>query len=525
MLRLPDHPAPLPFDVIDTNQRLEERRHKFMQDPDVYQARMRRELFSVELRSKTRSDTLCKRRLENEPRITEISVSNALAAANPVLVNADTSLEAKIVALKQTLTGSCTILRAEALAIMQELSVVEQAHDLICAEGLVPLLQDFLETDDIQIVHNSAFVFASLSFGQSGVNAYLVREGVVEALLRCVTVHNLKATENSLWALCNLMIDIPEVRVVLLNKGVVRLLSQAVGWQGLTVGELAATVAWFISRLCCGGLSVTDARVLVGMLKDLMELDDERVQKGAMFGLTKLLEGEAELVRQVLDIPTIDFIIKCTQSSDLTMKTYAVNAASLIAAESAEYTQHLLSCNLLTTLEPALTCESVEVRALSLLFLCNVAAWSSSMTSQLMSHNVISEAVNALTDFSVEVRSEALTFVETLASSLNLEQRLKLILVYEVLHPFKVALSLWSSSSLSQVSNICSLLLEAYGADESSGQSVVNLFESSGCYEEMCRIWRSADEGYEDMGSLLDTYFTEREEPKLDEPVAYFTFS
>lgn len=525
MLKAPAPPASIPFNPVDTNMRMDERRHSFMQDPGVNEARKRRELFTIELRSKARSDHLYKRRLVNEPKPTELVVSRALAAMKPELTETGTTLKAKLVALKEILAGNSEALKADALTCLRELSMIDEAHDIICKLGIVVLLKNCLEVPQAQVVEDSSFVITSLSSGVTLVSEYLSNLGIAEALLRCVTGHNLKATENSLWALCNIMNDIPECRVVLLNKGVIPLLHKVFEWYSVAETGIMCILAWTVSQLSKGVLSIPHAKSLVGLLKKLMVLEDKDVEKDAIFALSKMLEGDHDLLNQVLDLTVVDYVTKCLHSRDLTSLTYALGAAISITAASAEFTQHLLASSLLTTLKSVLGNDSVKARASALICLYNIAIMPPLIISQLICHDIIAIAAEKMADSASEVRTEALNFVEALVSNLNLVQRLKLIFVYDVLRPFKVALSMWSSDNIAQLSEICSLLLETNSAEERSEHSVLDLFESSGCYDELFQIMFRAKESPIELIFLFDEYFADRDEASDPSGPASFNFS
>jgi hypothetical protein len=497
-------PASHPFEPADSNMRLEERRHQFMQNPGVTEARKRRELFGIELRTRTRSDHLCKRRLR-----TTQEGSGALDS-NPGL----SDLEERLLALKESLLKGTALNRADALSCLKDLSFADEAHDMICSLDLVPLLKGLLVSSEFEVVEDSSFVLVSLTAGSPQVNAYLASLGVVEDLLRTVSNHNLKATENALWSLCNMMVDIPETRAFLLNSNIISLLQSVLDWHsGL---ELLRTVSWCCNRLSIGEVSLEDGSRIANLVKRTMETEDKLVFTDSMAAISNLMTGDIDLKQQILDAQLIDWIFKGLESESNKAKLFAVRAVTAIAADSPELAQQLLVCDLFTYLKPLLMSTKAKVRQAVLACLSYFRGKQSRLTSQLMSNSIMPTAVETLQDASPQVYREAVDFFEMLTTDLRLEQRLQLICVYDIFRPLRVVLTRWRTHNFSQVSNILELLLETSTVEA----NVLQQFIASECLDELNKIlFEGSAETDEEVLSLVGTYFTETDEDCLNLPV------
>mmetsp|Transcript_32108 Transcript_32108/g.55400 ORF Transcript_32108/g.55400 Transcript_32108/m.55400 type:complete len:531 (-) Transcript_32108:1168-2760(-) len=523
---------PIPLNPIDTNSRLGERLGRFMQDPSPFDARKRRECFAIELRSRARSDQLYKRRLEGEPRPSgTIEVSRGLAASKPVLEDPGASLEHKLTALKEVLAGNTSSLRADALKCLKGFSNVEQAHDIMCSNSTTLLLKDLLDSPHPQIVSECTSIFIGLTMGHTRVSTYLSRQGVVEALLKCISTHNMTATVNSLWALSNMLTDLPDVAITLMNKNILNTLQSVMEWYPPKEIEVWRAVCWCLSLVCSDRTSIIEAKLAVSLLKRLLAVDDPDIFTDAMSGIDRLVNGDQMQIKTVVDSTVIDWLIKGLTCQDNKARRHAIYAVTSITAVSVEQTQLLLVCNILDHFKLSIRSSDPRERISVLICLGNISYEASSMTSQMMSHNIMYDAVDTIMDSSDKIRDESLTFFESLSKNLTPDQRLKLIYVYDIFRPLRVALSMSHPDNLDRLVSLCYLLLDASEAEisrPSSENTVKGLFDSSGCLDEMSRIAVSAGEAiYREVFDLLDLFFNEAEEQDFDNPVpqGQFNFS
>lgn len=520
---------PFPFDPLDSNSRLVDRLNRFMQDPSPYDARKRHEIFAVELRSRQRSDQLYKRRLDCGAKpLGSFEVSRALGAAKPVLEDQGVNLDIKLMALKEVLAGASSSLKADVLQCLAGVINNEQAHDLICANGTVPLLKECLTSPHAQIVKDSTSIFVGLTAGSSRVNFYLIDQGVVEALLRTISAHNKLATMNAVWAFANILVDTTDVATLLLNKNFLTTLQSVLEWYP-TDGEIWQAAAYCLSLVCCERMSIADSKQVVNLLKRLMTLQDKEILRDAMRALEMLSKGDDLQIKSVFDPLIIDFLINGLKSQDSDTRRHSVIAVTTITATSPEVTQHLLVCNILDFMKASMRSSDYRERVGVLMCLGNIAAEGSTSTSQLMSHNIMYDAVGALMDTAETVRAESLIFFEELVMDLSFEQRLKLVYVHDIFRPLSFALSMAEPTGLVKLISLSSMLLEASEGESSkpsAGTPVKDLFESSGCLDEINRIAvRAAKEVYLDAFQLLETHFSESESDALNAPVTEGTFN
>jgi hypothetical protein len=496
--------------------------HSFMQDPGICEARKRREIFAIELRSKARSEHLYKRRLEIEPRTYELLVSRSLAAAKPVLTQPEVSLEDKLVVLKEIMAGNSTALQADTLTCLEDLSSERRNVDLICASAIVPLLKASFESPQAQVVKDCSSILMHLSSGSTQAVEYLVSVGTVETLMRHFRVQNLKGASASLFSLCNIMMDLPNTRTTLLNLHIISLLQRLL--EQHTDVELMMVVAWTCAELTNGALSISEGRQIGHLLKKL-PTEDTLIFRDALLTIARLTKGGSDLIQQVIDDEVISWISKALQCGDSQTRLHALASVTEISAESAEKTQLLLGSNLLSNLKPLLRSSQSNTKASVLCCLKNIAGLRTK-NSQLMAHGILPDAIDALGDSCGEVRSEALVFVYNLLINSGLDQRLKLIYVTEVFRHLAVSLGTYSSEDLPHLIEICTMLLEA-GNDEmqAKGETVKDLFEATGCYHQLSRIAMNTAFVSNEALALLDTVFAAECEEVLEMPVQEGSFN
>lgn len=500
-----------------------------MQDPSPYDARKRREVFAVELRTRARSDQLYKRRLgPGTVPLGTLLVSKALGAAKPVLVDTGSSLELKLTALKEVLAGNSSSLKADALKCLAGVVHYEQAADTMCSNSTVPLLKEALDSQHDYIVQDCTSVLVGLTSGQIRVNSYLMSQGVVEALLRCISSHNALAALNAVWALANMLIDIAEVATLLLNKSALNTLQNLLEWYPSDVDVWRGAV-FCLRCVCHDRMAITEARLAGNLVKRILSVEDADILRDAIAAVERLVNGDALQIESVLDATVIEWLIKGLKSQDQSTRRSSLTALTSVTATSPDTIQHLLSYNLLDGLKLCLRSSDPRERVLVLMCLGNIAYETSSLTSQLMAHSVMHEAVDTLMDTSEVVRDESLTFLENLALTLSFDQRLKLIYVHDIFRSLSHAFGVSTNHTLSRLVSLSTLLIEAAEAEFSrpgAGSPVKAMFESSGCLDELNRIAvRASNEVYKEVFDFIDFFFSEPDDSAFDVPVAGERFS
>jgi hypothetical protein len=485
-----------------------------MQNPSECDARKRREIFAIELRSRARSDHLYKRRLEAEPS-SEVVVSRGLAAAKPELVDGSCPLEQKLLALKEVLAGNSPSLKADALTCLRGTINNEEALEMMCANKTVPILKEFLESPHSNEVEDTTFIICRMTFGVSQINKYLLSQGVVEALLKSITAHNFEATENAIWGITNILVDLEEVTTLLLNKSYLNTLVRVLEWYPVQHITLWRTVAFCLWPLCCGGMALVEAKQAANLIKQMAVAGDAQVFRECIRAVERLVQGDQLLITHIMDQTMIDWVITGVRSHDSITRRHAVYSIAAVSALDADLTQHFLMHNILDLLKTSLHSSDPNERSSVLVFLRNVAFYTSAMRAQLMCHNIMDEAVQALSDTSDRVRDEALDFVVTLTENLTYDLRLKLVFVYDVFRPLSVTLSMAHVGNIPMLFTLCSLLLEATEAEYSRplGTSIKELFEKSGCLDGLYKMTGVGDRKLcVEIWNLITSFFSQEED-------------
>ncbi|KAI6177585.1 Importin alpha-3 subunit [Aphelenchoides bicaudatus] len=294
--------------------------------------------------------------------------------------------------------------------------------------GILPILVDYLESNDTQLQFESAWALTNIASGNNDQTKAVVDAGAVPIFIRLLSSNDSKVVEQAVWALGNIIGDGPYNREICIRAGVVDPLIQLV--QPKIPIKFLRNLNWVLQNLCRGNDSTLPADVVTKLLpvfRQLLQHKDPEVLQTSLWALTYIGKQGSERIQMIVDADIIPHAVPLLSHKNTKVLTAAISFAGEIATGTDVQTQILLDENILDYVSHLLWHPDENINKVAMWLLSNVAAGDVYQLQAIIDANLLPTIIEFLTIEDYSTRKEAVWTVANFATKGNNHQLKELL--------------------------------------------------------------------------------------------------
>jgi len=361
----------------------------------IDQLRKERNNMTVELRKNKREDTLNKRR-------------NVL----PVTKDAEVSFEEEVIQPHQDvkaiprlpdillqIRSSDPDVRQEAVKSARKLLSREKNPpiDEFIASGILPVFIACLRDPQENMQFEAAWALTNIASGTSEQTQSVVTAGAVPVFITLLSSSTESVCEQAVWALGNIIGDGAQLRDYCISLGVVDPLLALIK-PNMSLSFMR-NVTWVIVNLCRNKdpyPSKETIQKLLPALNFLLSKDDHQSLVDAVWALSYLSDGGAELIQMVIDSGVLARLVPLLANEDDKIQTATLRAVGNIVTGNDEQTQAILDHGALAHFPVLLTSHKEKIIKEAVWVLSNITAGNKSQIQAVIESGLIPALIHSL---------------------------------------------------------------------------------------------------------------------------------
>jgi len=410
--------------------RIDDRRKAFKKGVDGDDARRRREDEALSLRKQKKDEQLQKKRMMLDPSQEngENACPNQQFAKHPAfdvegMADLRVQLQAPTITPEQRLEVVTDIRKRLSRASNPP---TQEAVDA----GLIPLMVQYLQTDELKLQFEAAWVLTNIASGDSEQTEQVVRQGAVPALAQCLVAPDLDLREQAAWCVGNILGDSPQLRDHALSFNLLPSMLQLIvlaEQSGANKVSALRNATWALSNVFRGkpGPPIEVVQPAIPYVAQLMHHADAEVKTDTLWACSYLCDGGDDRIDALLAAQALPHLVAHLGHDDVKVVQPALRAVGNIAAGKDRHTSAVLQCGVLAQMPQLLQRVKPVIRKEAMWLLSNVTAGTSEQIQACIDHGLFPVVVEKANSDVTDVRKEALWTVSNAAvgsSAAQLEQ-------------------------------------------------------------------------------------------------------
>ena len=463
--------------ILLTDNRISQRNTEFFTSFDAAKEKSSRELYSIELRKKSRIHSYSKKRAMSAT--DEISVPPELIHRLP---DSSRSLEQKLqdfLCLISENQGNLPVIEY-CLFACNRLFKSKSNSTLYIELGLVDLALDLIKLEVEAVSTQCTWLLVNATAGNSECCQRLMDKQVIETCVWLITKNIEKISENCLWCLANITAGNEKASRYLLDYGFLATVFDLFE-KGIYVDN--RWVAWILAHISKYESDINRSRYLLNYFVNYIKSSNE-ISAACLMGIYSATAFSPEKIKLLMEEyrHVIPIIIELAYDIDKSISFRAMKIISSISTTDDENTQQLLDNNILPCLHKNLKSTNPLVRKDAYFTLSNILAGTESQLLAVIDCQcLLSDALEGLSDSSFDIRVEAWECFSILSKKINGPEQFHEELI---IHMNSVIPKETDPKILKLIINTFESLLANANERITSMKSLLN---DSGCFEEISR--------------------------------------
>lgn len=268
--------------------------------------------------------------------------------------------------------------------------------------GVIPLLMEFLESNNVQLAREASWTFINLCYGDNGEVLAIVDMGVVPILVNLVYSNDEEICNNALWALGNIVGNSAEMREYVFSQGITRAMLTVFKMYDKNV-EVMRTATWVLDNLCKDCVDLEYVRRFIPTMISLFETYcDQEIVINLLWAFAYISDRNIQLVINTGILPQV-----AKYASKIEMRHPALRIMGNVASGTDAQTRLTIDLGLVSLLGSALKSKNVNVRREACWIASNIAAVGEEQAEMLINANLYPTIAELLDDEELSVRREA----------------------------------------------------------------------------------------------------------------------